>query len=60
MRLTIGLASVRWLTSDESDSQLRVPFVTERSKLDISFKQQIQQIVFPPAIEYTELSGRDL
>lgn len=60
MELSVGVALIRWSTSFDNDleSQLRVPFLTEKSQVVVPFKQKIQQIAFPAAMEYEDLEGR--
>ena len=57
-RLKSGIALIRWCTTtDNSETQSRVPFLTEKSKNDVPFEQQIQQIVFHTPLELEDLSG---
>ena len=54
----LGVALVRWCTMPtDPESQLRVPFLTEKCAVDIKFNRQIQQIVFPPAAVLEDLEG---
>src|ERR1700733_9646649 len=37
-----GIALIRWCaTNDDSETQLRVPFLTERSQVDVTFKRPV-------------------
>jgi hypothetical protein len=54
-----GIALIRWCTTnDESETKLRVPFLTERSQLEVTFKRPVQQIVFPAPGRYEDLCGK--
>ena len=54
-----GIALIRWCaTNDDSETQLRVPFLTERSQVDVTFKRPVQQIVFPAHGRYEDLCGK--
>jgi hypothetical protein len=55
----VGIGLIKWYTvSAESEPVLRVPFLTQKCKVDILFQRQIEQIVFPPcSAEYEELHG---
>src|SRR5271155_4248012 len=54
-----GIALIRWCaTNDDSETQLRVPFLTERSQVDVTFKRPVQQIVFPASKRHEDLCGK--
>ena len=56
--LTLGIALVRWCTtSEEREPQMRVPFLTTKSRVDVQFTQPIQQVAFPPAATYDDFTG---
>ena len=58
MKLTVGVATIQWLTkASDPEPQFRVPFLTIKSQVDIPFPRQIQQVVFPRGTVDDQLSG---
>jgi hypothetical protein len=53
----VGVVLIQWtLTQDE----LNVPFMAAKNTIDITFKRQIEQIVFPGGESSEELNGMTL